>query len=315
MKALNLVIFCLLTHVPVYAQIHYEPFQPYTFTPQVSDNSILQRSFEANERREEKAYKIFRDLVELCQETAKKIPPTEADWFKSYSDGICGEVDSQIEAGNFQTAIRLSNKYLSQLHTDNNVIYRIDSYKHYCDDMEFHGLSYYKNGRVSKETYDWFCYKNQYKFSPKYDALGTLIGYIPVDVSYLLPSINWNEAFQFITSRGRTQEDIDKGWSLYFDYDPTKMGSLRQEYEVMKFYYDYYLSICDNPNLNIVEKEQLLNIVRNYKAILFDAENRVSYEVFVTNMKKQLVVQPSYKKQSHSNKKRSTSSRTRKHRK
>lgn len=257
MKTLNVIFFCLLTSWQGYAQLQFKPFNPSTYTPQSPDYSVLQRSLENNEGRQNEAHKIFLDLVELCNETAKEIPPTESDWFKSFCDDICGEVKSQIELGNFQSAIKLSYKYKSQLRNDNNVRYRIDSYKRYCEDMDNHGIYNYRNGRVSKEVYDWFCYNNQYKFFPKYDSLGKLIGYTPVSVSYLYPSINWNEAFQFITSRGRTQTDIDKGWSLYFDNDLTKLSSLRQEYEVIKFYYEYYLPIYNNPNFNIAEKEQI----------------------------------------------------------
>lgn len=308
MKTLNLIFF-ILASCDVYAQLQFEPFKPSTYTPQTPDYSILQRSLENNERRRNDAYKLYLDLVELCNETAKDIPPTETDWFKSYCDHICGDVNSQIELGNSQSAIRLSYEYMSQLRNDNNIRYRIDSYKQYCDDMDNHGIYHYRNGRVSQEAYNWFCYRNQYEFSPKYDSLGSLTGYTPVHVSYLYPSINWNEAFQFITSRGRTQIDIDNGWALYFDYDPDKLFSLRQEYEVVKFYYEYYLSICDNPELNAVEKEQLLNAIKNYKAILFDSDNQSSYEAYVANMKMQLVVQPS---KSLAKKKRSTNNGSRK---
>lgn len=187
---------------------------------------------------------------------------------------------------------------MSTLRNDKEIVYRKDSYKQYCDDMQNHGLYNYQKGRVNKTTYEWFCVTNPYKFNPKYDISGNIIGFNPVYVSYLYPSVNWQEVNQYVTSQGRTKDDIDRMWTLYFTYDLDKMSSLRQEFNVTKFCLDYYLSILNNPNLSITEKEQLQNEINAYRAILSDANGEISYNAYIENIKKHYIVQPKTKSQS-----------------
>lgn len=265
-------------------------FTPSTYTPQQSDPSILQRSLEQLEQRRNNAQNAYNKLINLCAETAKQMPPSELEWFNQYCNSICNEVETQIEIGNTQSASNLAYKYMSNLHRDNNIQYRIDSYKHYCDDMQFRA-SNYENGRVTQAAYNWFCMTNQYTFSPKYDSSGKLEGYNPVHVSYLYPSINWNELGQFVTSRGQTKEDVERMWSLYF-FDSENLRSLFQEFEVTKFYYDYFISYLDNPNLTQTEEEQLQSDIKRYRDILSDTDNQISYNAYVNNLKKQFIVQP-----------------------
>lgn len=265
-------------------------FTPVPYTPQQPDMSILQRSFERQEQRTDEALNAYNKLVKLCVETAKKMPPSENEWFRSYCDSICELVDTQIEIGNTQSAITLAYNLMSQLRRNKNVQYRIDSYKQYCDDMMSHGLYNYQNGRVTQTCYEWFCITNQYKFSPKYDSTGNLSGYEPVSVSYLYPSINWNEVYQFVTSQGRSKTDINRMWSLYFTSD--KLSSLDQEFALTKFCYDYFISISNNTDLDPTDKEQIVTNIEKYRAILSDSNNQISYNAFVENLKKQYVIQP-----------------------
>lgn len=279
----------------------YQPstFTPSTYTPQQPDYSIRQRSMQQREERANKSYKVYNKLIELYSEIEKEIPPTESEWYKNYAGKICKEVKDNIDIGNYGSAITMAYDAMSTLRNDKEIVYRKDSYKQYCEDMQNHGLYNYQNGRVNKTTYEWFCITNPYKFMPKYDTTGNIIGFKPVYVSYLYPSVNWQEVNQYFTSQGRTKDDIERLWTLYFTYDPDKMSSLSQEFNVTKFFLDYYLSILNNPNLSAIEKEQLQNDINAYRSILSDANGEISYSAYIENIKKQYIVQPQTKSKSN----------------
>lgn len=275
----------------------YKPltYTPTPYTPTRSDPTRLQRSFEEREQRANKANQAFLDLIEFCNQLKSQIAPSERDWFKNYTDSICDEIEEQIRIGNYQTAHRMSISSKSEIRNDPMVMYRIDSYNQFCDDMQNHGLYNYNNGRVTQTTYEWFCIQNQYKFMPKYDSMGKIIGYNPVRVSYLYPSINWQEVDQYMTSQSRTKDNIEHLWTLYFNYDPDKLSSLHQEFNVAKFCLDYFLSNYNNSNISQLEREQLQKDINAYRAILSNSDGEISYDAFVENLKKQYIVQPTSK--------------------
>ena len=291
------IILCFISFLfcwHCYAQLVFKKFVPSTYTPQTPDYSILQRSLERKEQRRIEADNLLNQLRSLCTETASQIPPSESLWFKNYCDSLCNEVISQIQIGNTDSAIQLAYDYMSNLRMDDKQVrYRIDSYKQYCSDMDNHGLYNYKNGKVTQTTYEWFCITNPYIFNPKYNTEGILVGYNPVHVvSYLYPNINWDEMYQFVTSQGRTKEDIERMWFQYFNCDPDRISSLFQEFNVAKFCYEYFLSIRDNSDISQADKENLAKEIAKYNAILSDANGALSYDAFIDNLKNQLVVEP-----------------------
>lgn len=272
-------------------------FKPSTFTPSQykpiqSDPSILQRSFERQEQRANQANQALLDLINICSQLKSQMPPSELEWYNNFADSICDYVENQIQIGNTQTAYRIAMENKSGIRNNPNVRYRIDSYKQYCDDMQNHGLYNYQNGRVTQTTYEWYCITNPYKFIPKYDISGNLIGYKPVHVAYLYPSINWQEVNQYFTNQSCTREDVERLWTLYFSYDPDKLSSLSQEFNVAKFCLDYFTANYNNPNMSQAEKQSLQNNINAYRAILTDADGEISYDAFVENLKKQYVVNP-----------------------
>lgn len=284
-------------------------FTPSRYTPIQSDPTILQRSFEKREQRANKAHQAFLDLIDLCNELKSQMPSSERDWFNSYTDSICDDIEEQIRLENYQTAHRLSISSKSELLNNPKVQYRIDSYKQYCDDMQNHGLYNYQNGRVTQIAYEWFCIQNQYKFMPKYDDMGEIIGYNPIKVSYLYPSINWQEVYQYMTSQSRTRDNIEHLWTLYFNYNPDKLSSLHQEFNVAKFCLEYWMSNYNNPNISQLEKEQLQKDINAYRAILSNSDGEISYNAFVENLKNQYIVQPSVKPQKSSTRKQTAKRR------
>lgn len=238
-------------------------FTPTPYTPQTPNNSILQRSLQQREDRANKAYDVYGQLLELYSETSSAIPPSEYEWYEQYAGKMCSEVKDNIEVGNYSSATKMAYDVMSSLRNDKQIVYRKDSYKIYCDEISLKG-SAYKNGKVNKETYDYWLYKNQYIFKPKYDLQGKINGYEPISVSWLYENINWNELRDFIMSYSSKSTNIDNLWDLYF-MDSRKLSSLFQEFEVAKFYLEYYSYILANENITNTERESLSNQIERLK--------------------------------------------------
>lgn len=267
----------------------YQPstFTPSTYTPQQPDYSILQRSMRQIEDRKNKAYESYNNLIELYLETEKAISPTEWGWYREYAGNLCKEVKVDIDVGNYQSAITMAYEAMSTLRNDKQIVYRKDSYKQYCDEISFRG-SAYNNGKANKRTYDWWIYVNQYQFKPKYDSYGNMNGYTPINISWLYENINWNEVYSFITSQGCNSEKINELWDLYF-MDVGKSLSLLQEYDVNKFYLEYYSYVFEHENLNDSERNSLKIQIDQLSKLLCNSENNPSFETFINNIKSNIV--------------------------
>lgn len=269
-------------------QLNTVPFQPSTFTPstytpQQNDYSTLQRSMQAREDRANKAYDVYGKLLEVYGEIGNLIPPSEKDWYERYAGKICQNVKDNIEGGNYSSAIGKAYEGISTLRNDKQIVYRRDSYKVYCTEMSYKGSSY-NNGKVNKATYDYWLYNNQYNFKPKYDLHGNMNGYEQISVSSLHESINWDDVYNFVISKGRNSQKINDMWDLYF-MDGSKLLSLFQEFEVTKFYLDYYLQMIEYESLDNAERANLIVYTENLKKYLYNSDNKPTYEAFVNNVK------------------------------
>lgn len=90
-------------------------------------------------------------------------------------------------------------------------------------------------------------------------------------------------------------------WNLYF-FD--RQSSLRQEFDVTRFYLDYYKSILVGKNISQEEHEILSNKILRSEAILLDSNNQISYNAFVDNLRKQYIKEPVSKTTMSNNKKK-----------
>lgn len=304
----QIFILCFLNALACFAQIQFQQFNPVPYEPQTADMSILQRSLELNEQRATEAQNVFTELVNFCSETAKEMPPSEMEWFKGYCDSICKEVQDQISLGNTQSAILLAYDLKSNMRADKRVQYRIDSYRIYCAEIENHGLYNYRNRRCNQTAYEWYLWKNPYKFQPVYDSDGQLTSYNKCFVGYLYPSLNWNELVQYVTSRGNTKEAVEGMWKFYFMYSD-KHYSLYQEFYIACDVLNNYLAAINRSDLSEPDKDALQKEIHNLKTMLYDDENKESFDVFVDNLRKQLIVEP-VPKAKHTSKKRAASRKT-----
>lgn len=259
------------------------PYTPTPYTPVESNNSTLARSLQKRERNANNASAGLQDLMERCQEIRNLLAPSDLEWFKDYHDSICRAVNIEIEAGNYQSAASLASRYKSNTYSDKNVQYRIDSYKKYCDEMRGRSVPY-TQGKVNEPTYQYWLYKNQYKFQPIYDEQGNLTGFKPQFITYLYPGIDWEEAYTRVTVNGKTQDKIKEMWRAYFSFGGDRSGSLRQEFDVAVFYLEYYTHCLENDELDQDQKAQLEGLIGQLKSLVQDANGEISFDIYVRNL-------------------------------
>lgn len=67
--------------------------------------------------------------------------------------------------------------------------------------------------------------------------------------------------------------------------DGSKLLSLFQEFEVTKFYLEYYLHMIEHESLDNSERTNLMIYTDNLKKYLCDSDNKPTYEAFENNIK------------------------------
>lgn len=288
----------LITTLSVSAQtpqmrLNSQEFKPAQFTPTpytapTQDNSILERSLQNRENRANNAVTGLSELRERCAEIKSQIAPSDYEWFQIYEDSVCGRVEEEYEAGNYQSAARLASDYKSRTYYDKEIRYRIDSYKLYCDEMSSHSSSY-TNGKVNEGTYQYWLYKNQYQFNPKFDESGDIIGFNQQTVTWLYPNIDWQDAYVHITQNGKTKEQVENMWRFYFSFGGDRSGSLRQEYEVAEFYFRYYVWMLENEELTQGQRDQLNSDIKQINSIIIGENGEPSFDAYVKNLQIQMM--------------------------
>ena len=268
--------------------IESKPSIPFTwgeYTPQESDPTILQNSSQKIQQREIEAKKNFNKLLDLYFEIREKMPPSEVEWYDLNYKKLCKNVETAIEHGNTGSASRLVDEYIKKLYFDVEIRYRLDSYKLYLEEIN-NQIYLYKMGKVSQATYDYWIYKNQFKFQPKYNEEEELIGFTPCFISTLYEDIDWNDAYIWITKNGTNSAQIENMWSYYF---LGKLGSLQQEFEKNKFYLEHYLKILDSEELDPNNRRRIEEQIYHLKSILTNSSDIISYESYINNIKLRMI--------------------------
>lgn len=269
--------------------LNAQPFKPSTFTPtpytpKTTDYSILQKSIEKAEDREREANDLYLKLIDLCNETAHKLGPGNRDWFSNYQSSICRSVEELIELGYFQSAIKQTYESMSNLRNDKEIIYRIDSWRNYVNQSLTNQINY-SQGKVSSEAYVYWCTISQYKFIPKYNSSGQLIGYTPSVVPYLYESINWDSVKQYITSQGK--DNVERLWQSYFS-EPTHYASLKQEFDVSCFVYDILCKRLGDVTISADERTNINSNLNDLKWLLFDSEQKPSFTTMTEKIRNKI---------------------------
>lgn len=100
------------------------PYKATPYTPQTADPSILERSLQQQENRRNKAYEKLNELIGLLAKTSEKLNPNEETqkWFYKYAESLISSVATEIEAGNYQSAIRFANENIHKVQTNPRIL-------------------------------------------------------------------------------------------------------------------------------------------------------------------------------------------------
>lgn len=256
-------------------------FTPIPYTPQTADRSILYRSMEKREARRREAYEALDKLTKECNLVSEKLGSAHRAWIQHYTDSVCGRVSNLIEIGDPSTATEAAYEAINDLRLNQGIHYRIDSYSDYVHRLN-RMQENYTNGDVNPETYYVWLNKNQYKFIPKYNSKGSVIGYEPCHVSYLEKDINWDEVKRYVTSRGVA--NVDLLWNAYFA-DYACKASLRQFYDTLVTLLHIYEKNLKKNTLSQEDRATTESSVESLKKLLYDSNHEPSMGIMINNIR------------------------------
>lgn len=139
-------------------------FKPIDFTP-------FERSLAKIEARMTTASEKQTAVDAALAEVETKLNPTEREWFSSYKKDIKDQIQGEIDAGNFGSAIRKANKLAGQVASDSKLLGRVEQNAKYQQAVkEVQG-----DKSLSKDTKDWWLANHQYSYEDQYDSNGNPI--------------------------------------------------------------------------------------------------------------------------------------------
>lgn len=189
-------------------------FSGYVYNPTTEfkhqDYDLLSRTVEAYQARIDKATEKQSEVDQALATIESKLHNSEktSGWFKDYKDKIKQQIQDQIAAGNYRTAIRTATKLASQTIADPAIQGRIQANAEYEEELKIQKQRRDK-GDISQATYDWWLSNNPYSYQDEIDANGNVIGIKKSGVSFRpVNDINWanqaNIAFKLLSPKKRT---------------------------------------------------------------------------------------------------------------
>lgn len=189
-------------------------FSGYVYNPTTEfkhqDYDLLSRTVEAYQARIDKATEKQSEVDQALATIESKLHNSEktSGWFKDYKDKIKQQIQDQIAAGNYRTAIRTATKLASQTIADPAIQGRIQANAEYEEELKVQKQRRDK-GDISQATYDWWLSNNPYSYQDEIDANGNAIGIKKSGVSFRpVNDINWanqaNIAFKLLSPKKRT---------------------------------------------------------------------------------------------------------------
>lgn len=164
-------------------------FQGSTYTYQPDDMSILQRSLELREARQQMATNQRAELDKTLGAIQTQLNSSEREYFEKYKDNIENDVNASIDIGDYGNAITKAVGYGASILKDVNITDRIKAQSEYSKRIEEEKQRIGKG--VSSAKYDWWAEKNGYQFNVNKDANGKDSGGKLGDIGVLYDDIDY----------------------------------------------------------------------------------------------------------------------------
>lgn len=189
-------------------------FSGYVYNPTTEfkhqDYDLLSRTVEAYQARIDKATEKQSEVDQALATIESKLHNDEktSGWFRDYKNKIKQQIQDQITAGNYRSAIRTATTLASQTIADPAIQGRIQANAEYEEELKVQKQRRDK-GDISQATYDWWLSNNPYNYQDEVDANGNVIGIKKSGVSFRpVNDINWanqaNIAFKLLSPKKHT---------------------------------------------------------------------------------------------------------------
>lgn len=136
-------------------------FTPIVYTPQTEDLNLLQRSLAQMEARQEKASENQTAIDMALGEIEDKLNTAELPWFNEYKQNIQKQIQNEVDAGNYGSAIRVATRLAGKIKSDTQIKNRIKQNEKYQEALK----TVKANPNLSKDTKDWWIDTHQYAYN------------------------------------------------------------------------------------------------------------------------------------------------------
>lgn len=160
-------------YTPSYQAAGFNPtvFEGSSIEFKPRDFGVLERGLANLEARMNTASEKQAGVDAALADVESKLNPAEREWFSSYKKDIKDQIQGEIDAGNFGSAIRKANKLAGQVANDSRILGRIEANAKYQQALK----EVQNNNALSKDTKDWWVANHQYSYEDKFDSSGNPI--------------------------------------------------------------------------------------------------------------------------------------------
>lgn len=179
-------------------------FNPVDFTPFAKSLAMIEARMTAAAEKQSA-------VDEALGKLELQLNPAEREWFANYKQDIKNQIQGEIDAGNFGSAIRTATKLAGNMSSDSRILGRVEANAKYQTELNKQKERVAK-GEVDEDTYKWWLKKNPYSYKDSYDAYGNPISGTEQQFTTLYDKINYAgiamSAYKMITPyKNRTSID------------------------------------------------------------------------------------------------------------
>lgn len=147
-------------------------FTPFQYTPKPLDTTSLERSLDKIEAREKEAVTTKSGIDASLGEIESKLNNKELKWFTNYKNNIKKQIQDQIDAGNYSTAILTATQAAGNIRNDTKLIGRQQANAAYQEKLK----EIQNDKSLSALTRERWAAQNPYNYTDIYDDSGNVIG-------------------------------------------------------------------------------------------------------------------------------------------
>lgn len=147
-------------------------FTPFQYTPKPLDTTSLERSLDKIEAREKEAVTTKSGIDATLGEIEKELNNKELKWFTNYKNNIKKQIQDQIDAGNYSTAILTATQAAGNINSDTRLIGRKRANAAYQEKLK----EVQNDKSLSALTRERWVAQNPYNYTDIYDDSGNVIG-------------------------------------------------------------------------------------------------------------------------------------------